>query len=49
MHMLIIHDDRCPGFNDCVCSPEFILEDLTVENYVEGQEKQRELRQKWRS
>lgn len=38
-HLVVLHDDACtPGI--CVCEPEFILEDLTPENYMAGQRAQ---------
>lgn len=39
MHVVILHDDQCTP-DRCVCEPEFILEDLTVENYMAGQRAQ---------
>lgn len=38
-HVVILHDDACTPAG-CVCTPEFVLEELTVENYRKGQEAQ---------
>jgi hypothetical protein len=38
-HVLVLHDPACTP-TGCNCEPEFIVEDLTVENYVAGQRAQ---------
>lgn len=35
-HVLILHDDSCTP-SACSCSPEFVLEELTVDSYKAGQ------------
>ena len=39
MHMTVMHDDACTPAR-CVCSPEFIVQDLTVETCLAGQRAQ---------
>jgi hypothetical protein len=41
LHMVILHDDACTP-DRCSCEPEYVLEDLTVENYIAGQRAQAE-------
>lgn len=40
-HLLILHDEECTP-SQCNCNPEYILEDLTVENLTMGQKAQQE-------
>lgn len=39
LHAVVLHDNECTP-TICVCEPEYILEDLTVENFTEGQKAQ---------
>ena len=40
VHVMTLHDAACtPGV--CVCSPEYIVQRLTVESYIAGQREQR--------
>lgn len=38
-HVLVLHDNACtPGV--CVCEPSFVVEELTIDNYLAGQQAQ---------
>ena len=41
-HLLILHDDDCPiaSTGRCECSPSYVVEELTPENYLAGQRAQ---------
>lgn len=41
-HTIVLHDDGCPGFADCHCRPDYVVEELTTDNYLEGQRLQDE-------
>lgn len=40
VHVMILHDDGCSP-EACRCRPEFVLERLTPEGYLEGQAAQK--------
>lgn len=42
-HAIVLHDDGCPGFAACHCQPDYVVEELTVDNYLRGQRLQGEL------
>lgn len=42
-HALVLHDDGCPGFAACHCRPDYVVEELTTDNYLRGQRLQAEL------
>jgi len=39
VHLTIMHDDACTP-ERCTCEPEYMVQDLTVENYKAGQRAQ---------
>lgn len=39
-HVTILHDDACSP-SSCVCSPEYVLEELTADTLLKGAEAQR--------
>ncbi len=44
VHVVILHDDECPERYQrgaCACSPEVVLEELTVDTYLSGQRGER--------
>jgi hypothetical protein len=43
VHLVVLHDDQCSG-DPCRCSPEYRVEELTAETYLEGQRNEREWR-----
>lgn len=45
LHVVVLHDDDCTPAR-CVCEPEYVLEELTTENYLKGQAAQEEWKKK---
>ncbi len=43
-HAIILHDGDACASGRCVCQPWYRVEDMTVENYLEGQEAERQWR-----
>lgn len=43
VHLLVLHDDDClhGSSHPCTCTPEFAVEEATVENVLRGAERQR--------
>lgn len=48
VHLTVLHDDACTP-SRCVCEPEYVLDDLTVDTYVAGQKAQAEWEKNSRS
>ncbi len=40
LHVTVLHDDACTP-SICVCTPDYIVDDLTVDSYLAGQEAQK--------
>lgn len=43
VHLTIRHDDGCDGFDRCSCTPDYVVEPLTVESWLKGQTLQAQL------
>jgi hypothetical protein len=39
LHVVVCHDDWCNPYA-CTCRPEYVVEDLTVENFEAGRKAQ---------
>lgn len=42
-HMVVLHDDACSPAR-CTCKPDFVVEDMTADNWIAGQKAEDEWR-----